>query len=43
MSSYLSDQEQLNLIREWLKKYGKLLSLSLTVFLLIFFGVHAKP
>lgn len=40
MGLYLSDEEQVNLIREWLKKHGKLLILSITIFLITFFLVH---
>ena len=41
MSLYLTDQEQLNLIKNWFKKYGKLFTFSLMVFLAVFLGLHA--
>jgi len=41
MSLYLSEDEQLTLLRDWFKKYGKLLTLSFGVFLTIFIGTHA--
>lgn len=41
MSLYLSEDEQLTLIRDWFKKYGKLLTLSLGVFLSVFMATQA--
>lgn len=41
MSLYLSDDEQLTFIRDWFKKHGQLLAVSLSVFLAVFLGAHA--
>ena len=41
MSLYLSEDEQLTLIKEWFKKHGKLLAFSLGIFLIVFLGIQA--